>query len=133
MNIDRVREIFETHLKDNWSKTPIAYPNVPYRAKPDESYLACYLLPGQGDVISLGHSAWNRWSGIFQINVFGALNLGSKPVLEWGGELVDLFYGMDTDGLQTRTPYLEQLGQHEQHFAVSVTVPFIYDEKMTAK
>ena len=133
MNIDNIRKLIEKHVHDNWTKTSVAWFNVPFRAEDEASFIEVHILPGEGQEISLGPKTLNRWSGIAQINVNIPRGQGTRMAYEYAGELIDLFFGFDLQGLTCRTGYISNLGNQGNYFVLAVTIPFIYDEFLEVK
>ena len=130
MSVDFIRQSIETRLNGNWTDTPIAYENTPFTPEKGEPFIAPYILTGEGEQASLGSVAVNRWYGLLDIALFVPLDSGTKRAMELVDQLIKLFYHYEVGGLTFLTGSWERLGQDDNWYRYSVSIPFQYDEIM---
>ncbi len=129
MGLATVRQLVESRLSANWTSTDIKYENVPYEPTAGTSFISVHTLPGAGSQKSMGATtAMNRWPGIIDIGVFIPLNKGTDAGFDIVDDLIDLFYHYEASGLVCETAYATTLGQSDEWYRYSVTVPFYYDD-----
>lgn len=129
VNLDKVRQLVETTIKNNWTATPIAYDNVSFKATIGQSFIAPKVLFGSGSQVSLGTSnVLNRWTGVIQIDIFTPINIGTKTALDYANTLIGYFYHYDNEGLVCFTGSVGELGKDGEWYRVVVTIPFQYDQ-----
>jgi len=70
---------------------PIAWPNVSFTPPADGRYLRANELPSPTVGIDIATDGTNEYSGLFQVDVFGPLNVGSSVPQELAGAVVRHF------------------------------------------
>lgn len=58
----------------------VSYPNFPFNMPEDKRFFALHFLPGTPDAVAIGEEAPTRWEGIFQIDIYMALDYGEEEV-----------------------------------------------------
>lgn len=69
----------------------VSYPNRPFDMPEDKRFFALHFLPGTPDAVAIGEEAPTRWEGIFQIDIYMALDYGEEEVKAKYEAIMDLF------------------------------------------
>lgn len=87
--LSKVRQELETYLNDNYSATEIAWDNVVFN-QTNDAWIRAVLIPTTTENVSLGGLS-KRYNGIFWIQIFSRLTLGTKLAYDIAEEIEDLF------------------------------------------
>jgi hypothetical protein len=60
--------------------TNVAFPNVPFIPPANSQYFALSFLPGEPEPAGMGTEAYNRFDGIFQVDVYSPIGKGEDEV-----------------------------------------------------
>jgi hypothetical protein len=126
-NLDTARKIIETQLQDNWSETPIAFQDVPYKVNAAEEFVALNVLWSGSEGIALQTNGPIRDWGIAMIEVFAIPDEGSSRVLELCGDLRALFNEFVSGGLTFHTGSARRVGVMGDFLKYIVEIPFYYE------
>jgi hypothetical protein len=58
----------------------VAFPNIPFIPPANNQFFVLSFLPGEPEPAGLGTYAENRWSGIFQIDIYSPAGKGEDEV-----------------------------------------------------
>jgi hypothetical protein len=58
----------------------VAIPNIPFTSPTSKSFFVLSFLPGEPDPAGMGTYAENRWSGVFQIDIYSPIGKGEDEV-----------------------------------------------------
>ncbi len=80
-----IRQSFDSKILEilpllNLTEKDIAWSNMKFQANPAKIFLKCFLLPAASSNVTLGNPCYVRFSGIYQINIFGLKNTGLKDI-----------------------------------------------------
>ena len=125
--IDAVRQIVETHLKDNWTQTPISFENVYFEQQDGQPFIEVIIMPDTGNQASLGEKALNRWTGSIIISVYVPLGQGSSAAFRLADDITQLFYRFTEDGFTAWTAHTVPSEELGQWYKVDVNIPYQYD------
>jgi hypothetical protein len=114
------------HLDTSWTATSIRKANT--RSKPDIPFIELYFLPGGVQAIEINGAAVR--TGVFKINIFTTLGVGTKEGEVYGSLLEEMFFHQTIGGVTCESgdqmPNTEYLGIDEALQAChhQVTIPF---------
>jgi hypothetical protein len=60
--------------------TNVVLPNIPCVPPASKQYFVLSFLPGEPDPASMGTEAENRWTGVFQIDIYSPVGKGEDEV-----------------------------------------------------
>ena len=109
MDYSEIRSILETHLTANWSRTPIAYENVPFDPPEQEPWIRCILQPVHQETSSLGDLCKRTYAS-YWIQIFTPLNEGSGEAYNIAAELEPLFRHRQINGITFTVPTITHVG-----------------------
>lgn len=121
----QINKAITDYLVANWTHTSIREINKD--DAPALPYIEMYFRPGK--VFELDTVAYNR-PGIFKINIFTALGVGTQQGESYGGALEDLFRHQTIGGVYCSAsglvPWTEDLGIDEslQGYHHQTNIPF---------
>jgi len=119
----------EARFEDQWgTTTPVEYDNVQYKPTPGTSYVKLEIHTGEGMRASLGETYLERSVGIISMNIFTAINTGTRTGRGLADSAAAVFRGWTTSAITCRTPTITRLGQVGEWFVTNVSVPFYRDE-----
>ena len=123
----------ETYLNDNWTDTVICYPNVAFtEPTPDigNNWIRADILPGDGEIMSLGTGGRNRQNGVLFINIFTPQRTGMKDSFTISDSLKTLFNRVNIDQIQFTAPNFDLIGRADNNkwLQTGLTFPFYYTE-----
>jgi hypothetical protein len=58
----------------------VVVPNIPFSPDSSKSFFVLSFLPGEPDPAGMGTYAENRWSGVFQIDIYSPIGKGEDEV-----------------------------------------------------
>ena len=122
----------EAKFTTDWaSATPIAYDNVQYKPTPGTNYVQLEIHTGEGQRASLGDTYTERSVGIISINIFTAINTGTRSGRTLADTAAAVFRGWATSEIICRTATITRLGAVGEWFVTNVSVPFYRDEQFS--
>jgi hypothetical protein len=65
---------------DTGKPTNIALPNVPFSPESNKQFFVLSFLPGEPEPAGMGTEAYNRFDGIFQVDVYSPIGKGEDEV-----------------------------------------------------
>jgi len=129
MSYEDANAAIEARLNTGWgSTTGIKWPNVEFEPVPGTPYIELQIVWADSRQASLGASPLHRAYGLISVNVFTALNIGSKTADDYADTLAGIFRGASFSGITCRSPRISQLGEADKWWTVNVTVDFHYDK-----
>jgi len=121
-----IHDAISTYLDTNWTDTSILEANK--GPKPSLPFIELYFLPGGVEAIEINGAAVR--SGVFKINIFTKLAVGTREGEVYGGMIEDLFFHETIGGVTCENgdmmPNTEYLGLDKALQAChhQVTIPF---------
>ena len=113
------QRVIEKRLKDNWTDTPIKWEGKPFKHNRPE-YIAPFILPGLGDLISIGAVVSRiRQVGVLIVQIFTPPNVGTNKAARYADVISTIFRNVSTPmtdsanyrgTIHFRTPYLNKSG-----------------------
>lgn len=137
MSVPDVAAAIRTRLDDNWSATPIAWPNKPdVKPNPKAPWIRLTILPAFADFVGMAAVGNRRFrdEGIAIITVFVPEGEGDGQALTLAEAAAAIFRGVVADGVH----YVGTIGETPQvrpgfndnagWFLVPVHVPWFADQ-----
>lgn len=123
MTPDEIARQLETYFANNWSDTPIAWPNVPFTA-PDGAWVRFNVLPDNSETGEI-KGAGTR-NGVVKVQIFDKPGKGSRNALNLGGQVEQLFHQQDISGVYCGLAYTTDNGLNDDGnwYQVTVTIPW---------
>lgn len=125
MTLEDALKAIETYFNDNWTDTPIAWPNVPFTA-PDGSWVRFNVLPDNTDTQEVGENGVGIRRGTVKVQVFTKPNIGSRTGAKLADAAEGLFHLQDIDGVYFQSAYTTNNGLNDAGtwFQHTVTAPW---------
>jgi hypothetical protein len=60
--------------------TNVVLPNIPFSLPANSQYFVLSFLPGEPEPAGMGTEAENRWTGVFQVDIFSPIGKGEDEV-----------------------------------------------------
>lgn len=111
--------------------TPIAWPNIAFAEKPDETYVRFYIVDGQSVQQSIGDpDGKNRYraTGLVIVQVSTPGNQGDGEAQELADQAAAIFRNQKFDGVWTLTPSFITVGPVADRYQINVSIPWQQDE-----
>lgn len=138
MSFSAERKAIEVYFTEAWknsihSAVPIAYENVAFPPNGDKPWIALYVIPGEGNQMSIGTTPLQRWTGIITIQVFVRAGTGTQAAREIADTVAGILnlveFSTDESGtLRTRTPQLRTVGVNDGWYQLNVVIPYQRDK-----
>ena len=123
-----IRDSIISQISDNYSNTPVAWPNTkfdPDRNAPDGHWIRINILMGGTELGELGTEGLGIRSGVLKIQVFGPMGKESRTVWVNAGALEDLFRREVLDNcIIIDEPSTTEIGEDGKFYQLNVDVPF---------
>jgi hypothetical protein len=58
----------------------VAFPNIQFLPPASKQFFVLSFLPGKPNPVGMGTEAYNRWAGVFQIDVYSPIGKGEDEV-----------------------------------------------------
>ncbi len=118
-------------LVTNWATTPIKFPNTPIPAI-EPPFVYCDVLFAAAEQVSIGaaYSRQYRHSGIIQLTIYVARNIGSGEITGYADSLAAIFRGQNLSGVVCSAPVLDRARPADaegQYWMRTLTIPFYYN------
>lgn len=121
---------FETLWVDgSEARTPVAYENVDFKPKAEESFVRLTIIDGESRQASLEDSPLHRRIGIIVIQIFTRPGLGTQPAEALADYAAIIFRSVQFSGITCRSPEYRKIGEVEDWYQINVEVPFYVDEQ----
>jgi hypothetical protein len=115
------------YIKRNGSGKPlnVELPNLPLTEPSDKRFFVLSFLPNEPEPAGLGTEAYNRWTGIFQIDVMVPLGAGrdeTNTKYDWIAKLFQR--GKDINGVTIQRAYRATHGAEAAYYRTVIRVEF---------
>lgn len=140
MSFELEAELIESEFNTAWgSTTPVQWDNVDYNPTAGTSYVTFTVVNGNTNIAGIGGSSnMHRIRGLISINVYTALNTGSRSGRVLADQAAAIFReaqisNSDSSSAEEMTIFcgagnITRLGKVEDWFVYNVTVPFYRNE-----
>lgn len=122
MSPEEIRVAVSAYLADNWTATPVAYPNQAFDPAGRDYWVRMTLLLGSPAIGELGVTGIGIRPGVLMLDVFGPIGEGTKQLSEYAGQLEALFRRQSVSGVEFEEAATVDVGPdaYGYHFQVSV-------------
>lgn len=136
MSYDRVRRTLESKLANEWTATPIRWPDVPFNPEVTLAYIAPHVLFGDSSQASLNLDAASkrmyRSMPVLMIQVFTPELEGAGPALRYIDTLIGMFRSLQIviaagDTLIFYDPSVTRVGVSDGWLQYSLAASFRWD------
>ena len=122
-----VRDVIIAQVADNYTNTPVAWPN--HKFDPDKDaplghWIRVNILMNQSDIGELGESGLGFRNGILKLQVFGPKGKESRTAWVNAGSLEALFRRKVLDRCVFDEPSTTEVGSDEEFYQLAVDVGF---------
>jgi hypothetical protein len=140
MSYDGVRRTLEQKLADEWTATPIRWPDAPFNPSVTLAYIAPHLLFGDSSQASMNLDAsaqrLYRTMPVLMIQVFTPELEGAGPALRFADTLCDMFRSLTLviesgNTLVFYDPAVTRVGVSDGWLQYNVAVSFRWDRVLT--
>ena len=123
MTPDEIIRQLEMYFGNNWSDTPIAWPNVNFTA-PDGAWVRFNVLPENSEVGEIKGAGTRH--GVCKVQIFINPGQGTRQAAELAGKVEQLFHWQDIGGVYCGPAYTTNNGTQEDGawYQMTTTVPF---------
>lgn len=123
MTPDEIARQLELYFSNNWSDTPIAWPNVNFTA-PDGAWVRFNVLPDNSETEEI--KGVGTRNGVVKVQIFDKPNKGNRNALSLGGKVEQMFHQKDISGVYCELAYTTDNGLNDDGnwYQVTTTVPF---------
>ena len=140
MSFEIEAKLLETRFDNQWgSTTPVKWDNVDYEPTADTTYVDFQIHNNNADIIGIGgNDNMHRIRGLIAINIFVALNAGTRSGRVLADQAAAIFREVqisnpDSSAAEEMTIFckaanITRLGKVEDWFVYNVTVPFYRNE-----
>jgi len=126
-NLDKCREAIENEFYDNWSTTPIAFQDIPYKVTASE-WIAVNVLFSSSEAPGIATNGPITDYGSALIEVFVPINVGSSRGLVLGGLVREVLHEkrLASNKLHMLQGTVRRIGVAGDFVKYIVNVPFMY-------
>jgi len=130
MSFEAEAAAIESRFSTEWgSTTDIKWDNVDYVPTDGTSYVTIEIHNSNANVAGFGGSnMMYRMRGLISINIFAALNSGTRAAKALADTAAEIFRGEEFSGIVCSAATIARTGQVEDWFIYNVTVPFYRNE-----
>jgi len=130
MSFEAEAAAIEGRFSTEWgSTTDIKWDNVDYIPTAGTSYVTIEIHNSNSNVAGFGGSTMMyRMRGLISINIFAALNSGTRAAKVLADAAAEIFRGVEFSSVVCGAPAVSRSGQVEDWFIYNVTVPFYRNE-----
>jgi hypothetical protein len=112
-------------LVDDWTETPVAWPNREYRPVAGEPWVRAVVLPAQSRQMTLGSTSRRfDYVGVAVVQVFVPAGTGDVEARRLAVIAEDLFRGRTVDDTTFGSPYMNPVGTDGAWYQVNVVIPY---------
>ena len=127
-NHTEINNSFSARLLANWSETDIAYDNIDYKPITGQEWIRCTNIPSITINSALGDSVIHY--GIYWIQVFTPLNIGTGRAYELADMLTALFANQQFDEIVCYTADVQRTGDEgHEWFQLNVRINYWSHER----
>lgn len=144
MSVIDLAAALEIRLKSNWTRTPIKWPNLPFKPPEDIShnpqpYIAFMLRTGPDaeDIMLGSDNPEYRFRGLVIISIFTVENTGTALARLYANLIKDIFLVSPRDFVYLNSgiirllvPQILEIGTVEGWYQVNVLIPYWNDFRL---
>lgn len=128
MGYESERASIEGRISDNWTVTPIKWPNVAFEPGTASAYIEPWIVNGTSYQASLGRPAIWRHPGSLSINIRVRPQVGMGVAKTYADTLAILFRAWCASGITFGAPRIRQVGDIDGWYLLNLQIPFERDE-----
>lgn len=119
----------EQRLRDNWSTTPVEYPNSEFEPTNDDPFVRLSVINGPANQVDWGKSTNTfRHFGVIVCQIFVPINVGSGLAYSYADSLAAIWRTARFGGITCLAPSITEVGETGSWFQLNVSVDFRRDE-----
>jgi len=131
MGYEAERAAIEGRIKNNWTATPIKWPNVAFEPGTTAAFFEPWIANATAYQASLGSPATFRHPGVLSINIRTRPQTGTALAKTYADTLSTLFRGQVVSGIVFKAPHVTQVGDVDGWYLTNWRVYFHRDEIFT--
>ena len=131
MSYDTERADIAGYLQTNWTTTDIRYPNRKFDQPKDAIWLSFVIKQTEPLSRSFGTTQDVEFGGRIVLTLFAPKYSGESTVYGYVDTLYDLFFHKTIGSVDTYVPEVVTVGDTENWFQVTMTVPYTRDKTLT--
>lgn len=124
----RIRDAIISEVSNNYTRTPVAWPNTkfdPDRDAPNGHWIRLNILMGLTELGELGENGLGLRSGVLKIQCFGPMGSESREVWVTAGTIEALYRRKVLDScLIIDEPSTNEIGEDGKFYQLVVDAPF---------
>jgi len=125
VSFDTLRQALEQRMAANWTATPVAYGNAPFRPPNNTEWVRFTPITGQGETLGIqGSSIYVRDRGLVSLQVFTPTEAGQGTAMGLVDDFLTLFEHKRFNGILTYTGSVTVIGPSDGWHQTNVTMPF---------
>jgi hypothetical protein len=129
MSYEDASAAIEARLSSSWgSTTAVKWPNVKFEPTPGTPFIELDIAWSDSRQASIESTPLHRAVGIISINVYTALNIGSKTAEDYADTLAGYYRAAQFSGITCRSPVVRTIGEMDGWWVVNMSVEFQYDK-----
>jgi len=129
LSFETERQLLETRFNDNWSLTPIKWPNVTLTTYGLDEWVAMHILRDPADQALIGNvQHLYRYPGVLAFQVFTVPNTGSRRAKELSTAISDIWRTKPFSGITVLQPIETDLGIVDGWYQLDIVFPYYRNE-----
>jgi len=129
MSYEDANAAIEARLNTQWAAaTSIKYENVEFEPIPGTPYIELEIVWTDSRQASIETTPLHRATGIISINIYTALNIGTKTADDYGDTIAGIFRGVQFSGITCRSPVPAKIGEMDGWYVLNISTEFYYDK-----
>ena len=119
----------ESRFNTNWATaTPIKFDNVAYEPTAGTTYVELQIHWDKSKQVSLEKTPLHRAWGIISVNIYTALNTGTKTAEQKADTAATIFRNAKFSGITCKSPEVKRIGEVDGWFVYNMNVIFHFDK-----
>lgn len=132
MSFAAERAAIESRLAANWTTTSIKFENTRFEQPRETAWIACYILNGDGNQISLGDNPLHRYAGVIMVQIFVPESSGTQTARGYADTIAAIYRRQQISNgssgtITCRTPSISQGIPKDGWYQINVMCPFQRD------
>jgi hypothetical protein len=118
-------------MNNNWTKTPISWPNFPFDATDVSEFVKFNTQHGEAAKIEVGPSGMSRYPGVLFLGINIETGKGRGAALGYADDLADLFEREQIEGVKVLDAQPNAVGKSDDGswYQFNMNFGFRWDER----
>lgn len=129
MTFDAERQALETRFEDNWSYTPVHWPNTKLETEGLTEWVRYANIPDSANIAGLGGGSQQlyRYHGMVVVQIFVMPNSGAARALQLAELVSDIWRSARFSGLTMQATKIEIVGINQGWYQIDAISPYHRD------